>query len=170
MSLRWTEEEYEAFCKRREAGDAYGAWSAALKQGDGGRGSAGKPAGTMRMSADEFRKSGIPADGGKPKRRSKYGNRKVEWDGKKFDSEHEAIIYRGLKLRCMMGGCKCILRQVPFDLPGGIVYKADFVVIGEDMKIQAVIDAKSEATKKDRVYINKKKQIRELYGIEIVEM
>ena len=65
---------------------------------------------------------------------------------------------------------KCVLRQVAFDLPGGIRYVADFVAIRPDMSIEAVIDAKSEATKKNRVYINKKKQMWALYGIEIVEV
>ena len=161
MGLRWTEEEYEAFLKRRAAGDTSGTCGGAV---------AGKRHTPARMTADEFRTKGI-ADGKEPKKRSsKYGNRKVEWDGRKFDSEHEALVFRGLELRRMMGGCRCILRQVPFDLPGGITYKADFVVIGNDMEVQAVIDAKSEATKNDRVYINKKKQICAIYGIEIMEM
>ncbi len=106
----------------------------------------------------------------KPKSAGRIPHKRTEYDGKKFDSEHESIVYRGLELRRMMGGCKFILRQVPFDLPGGIVYKADFVVIGNDMKIEAVIDAKSEYTRKDRVYINKKKQVKALYGIDIQEV
>ena len=105
----------------------------------------------------------------KPKR-SKYGNRKVEVDGMKFDSIHEASVYHDLLVRKVAGEILCILRQVPFDLPGGIVYKADFVVVGNDMHIEEVIDAKSEITRKDRVYINKKKQVRALYGIEIREV
>ncbi len=103
-------------------------------------------------------------------KRSKYGNKKVEVNGMKFDSIHEASVYGDLLLRKTTGEILCILRQVPFDLPGGIVYKADFVVIGNDMKVEDVIDAKSEITRKDRVYINKKKQIKALYGIEIHEI
>lgn len=65
---------------------------------------------------------------------------------------------------------KCVCRQVPIDLPGGIRYIADFVTIKPDMTIEAVIDAKSEATRKDRVYINKRKQVRSCWGIEIQEV
>ena len=105
----------------------------------------------------------------KPKRR-KYGNRRVEIDGMKFDSKHEAQTYMMLMERYMAGELKCVLRQVPFDLPGGIRYYADFVTIRPDMSIEAVIDAKSEATKKNRVYINKKKQMKAIWGIEITEV
>ena len=34
-----------------------------------------------------------------PTKRSKYGNRRVEVDGIKFDSQHEATIYQELMLR-----------------------------------------------------------------------
>ena len=105
----------------------------------------------------------------KPKR-VKYGNYRMGIDGKKFDSKHEAGVYIMLMQRVNAGELKCVLRQVPFDLPGGIRYIADFVTIRPDMRIEAVIGAKSEATKKNRVYINKKKQMKAIYGIEIVEV
>lgn len=112
----------------------------------------------------------IAANGEKPARRSKYGNRRMEIDGLKFDSKHEAGVYLMLKQRVMAGELKCVLRQVPFDLPGGIKYIADFVTILPDMRIEAVIDAKSEATKQNRVYINKRKQMKACWGIEIKEV
>ena len=61
----------------------------------------------------------------KPKRQ-KYGNRRVEVDGIKFDSQHEANVYQELMLRVKAGELKTVCRQVKFDLPGGIVYVADF--------------------------------------------
>ena len=103
-------------------------------------------------------------------KRNKYGNRKVELDGLKFDSQHEAKVYLELKLRMKAGELRCVLRQVPFDLPGGIRYFADFVTIGNDMAVEGVYDAKSEITRKNRVYINKKKQIKAIYGIDIREV
>jgi len=109
------------------------------------------------------------ADMSKPKR-NKYGNRRVEVDGMKFDSQHEADIYFGTLLpawKC--GAVKLLIRQVPFDLPGGIKYIADFLTVSAD-GIVSVIDAKSEATRKNRVYINKKKQMRAVWGIEIKEV
>ena len=52
----------------------------------------------------------------------------------------------------------------------GIVYVADFVAVRPDMSIEAVYDAKSPATKQNRVYINKKKQMKACWGIEIKEV
>lgn len=104
-------------------------------------------------------------------KRLKYGNRRVEVDGIKFDSRHEASYYFGVLIpRVKNGELRSVLRQVKFDLPGGIVYIADFVTILPDMRIESVIDAKSEATRKNRVYINKKKQMLACWGIEILEV
>ena len=105
-----------------------------------------------------------------PPKRQKYGNKRVEIDGIKFDSKHEAAIYQELMLRVRAGELKTVCRQVKFDLPGGIVYIADFVTIRPDFSIEGVYDAKSEATKKNRVYINKKKQMKACWGIEILEV
>ena len=105
---------------------------------------------------------------GEPKR-PKYGNRRVEIDGKKFDSQHEAEVYGELMLRQRAGELKLVLRQVPFELPGGIKYIADFVTMDQAGNIE-VIDAKSEITRKNRVYINKKKQMASEWGIEVKEV
>ena len=59
---------------------------------------------------------------------------------------------------------------IRFDLPGGIVYIADFVTILPNLQIENVIDAKSAATKMNRVYINKKKQMKACWGIDILEV
>ena len=140
MSLRMTEEEYAALMRRRAA-----------------------PHPALRAA--------FPCEGkASGEKRSKYGNRRVEVDGMRFDSQHEANVYQELALRVKAGELKCVCRQVKFDLPGGIVYIADFVTIGPDMRIEAVIDAKSEATKKNRVYINKKKQMKACWGIDILEV
>lgn len=104
------------------------------------------------------------------KRKSKYGNQRVEVDGMKFDSKHEAAVYQQLLMRVKAGELRAVIRQVKFDLPGGIAYIADFVAIRHDFFIEGVYDAKSAATKQNRVYINKKKQMQALYGIEILEV
>ena len=105
----------------------------------------------------------------KPKR-AKYGNRKVEIDGMKFDSQHEADYYfTNLLILYRAGRLRLLARQVPFDLPGGIKYVADFVTVDTEGNV-TVIDAKSEITRKNRVYINKKKQMRAIWGIEIQEV
>ena len=110
-----------------------------------------------------------PMDTLPARKRQKYGNRRVEIDGMKFDSQHEADVYAALMLRVRAGELKTVCRQVKFDLPGGIAYVADFVTFDEDMHAE-VYDAKSEVTKQNRVYINKKKQMKACLGIEIVEV
>ena len=104
-----------------------------------------------------------------PKKRQKYGNRRVEVNGIKFDSAKEARYYQELMLRYKAGDLKLVLLQVPFILPGPVKYYADFLTIDNDGNFE-VIDVKSEATKKNRVYINKKKQMAAVYGIEIKEV
>jgi hypothetical protein len=108
------------------------------------------------------------ADMGRPKR-NKYGNRRVEVDGIKFDSQKEARYYEELMLRYRAGDLKLVLLQVPFILPGPVKYYADFLTIDNDGRFE-VIDVKSEATRKNRVYINKKKQMKAVWGIEIKEV
>lgn len=41
-----------------------------------------------------------------PKKKSKYGNRRVEVDGMKFDSQHEADVYQELMLKKMAGAVR----------------------------------------------------------------
>ena len=142
MALRMTEEEYREFVRRN--------------RGNGKKATV--------MIADEITAYKTP-------KRQKYGNRKVEIDGMKFDSQHEADYYFGVLMpRVKSGELKTVCRQVAFDLPGGIKYIADFVTILPDQRIESVIDAKSAATRKDRVYINKKKQMKACWDIEIQEV
>ena len=141
---------------------------------------------TLRLSEEEYaelmRRRALPcvpanpsgvsvADIDEKPKRAKYGNRKVTIDGMRFDSKHEADYYFGVLLpRVRAGELRCVCRQVPIDLPGGIRYIADFVTIRPDMTVEAVIDAKSEPTRKNRVYINKKKQVKACWGIDIKEV
>ena len=136
---------------------------------------------TLRLSEEEYAElmrrrrgtrsgeQGTGIAGADGVKRQKYGNRKVTVDGKRFDSKHEAEVYTALMLRVRAGELKCVARQVSFDLPGGIRYVADFVTIDAEDRAE-VIDAKSEATRKNRVYINKKKQMASEWGIEIREV
>ena len=116
----------------------------------------------------------IPAE---PKRRNKYGNRRTEVFGIPFDSKHEAEVYRQLMAKVKAGELKCVWRQVKFDLGGGqnasrdsrYAYYADFVTVDNENRVE-VLDAKSEATRKNRTYINKKKQVIAEWGLEIKEV
>lgn len=105
----------------------------------------------------------------KRKKPPKYRNTRTEVDGLKFDSKHEAQVYQGLMLRKEAGEIRAVVRQPKFDLPGGITYYADFAVVYPDNRVE-FWDAKSEITKKNRVYINKRKQVAQIWGIEIVEV
>lgn len=102
------------------------------------------------------------------KRKSKYGNRKTEVDGIVFDSRHEAEVWKELGLRMRNSEFIGIARQVRFQLPAGIEYVADFVGFQKDGYI--VMDAKSDATRKDKVYRLKKRMMKECLGIEIQEV
>lgn len=192
MSLYFTEEEYEAYIKRRaqqanKNSAADDAMKAALTEYDRDtRARFTQDAQKLLhdLSAvgvtlgDGKRSGGDPGDGkpgdGKPgdagRRRSKYGNRRTEFNGFKFDSAHEAEIYQELLLRVKAGELICVLRQVAFDLPGGIRYIADFVAIAPDMSVEGIYDAKSEATKRDKVYVIKRKLMAATYGFKIREV
>lgn len=145
MTLRLSEEEYAELMRRRKRGTTSPA-----------------PAGAPSPKGEGF--------GEGLGKRAKYGNRKVTVDGKKFDSQHEADYYFSvLWPRWMAGELVLLARQVPFDLPGGIRYIADFVTVDTEGRVE-VIDAKSAITKKNRTYINKRKQMKAIWKIDILEV
>lgn len=102
-------------------------------------------------------------------KRSKYGNRKTEVDGILFDSQHEANMYAEMDLEVKAGKYRALLCQVTFLLPGGVAYRADFVTLNTD-GTYTVYDAKSAATRKDKVYRLKKRLMKNCLGIDIVEV
>ena len=176
-SMRWTEEEYAAYvARRRETTPQPLRGSDGTTPQSGLRPASspytGEPEGTAGDTSSADFVGTFPSRGRlleDDAKRTKYGNRRTEVDGKKFDSKHEAEVYQELMLRVRAGELRCVARQVAFDLPGGIRYIADFVTIGPDYRAE-VIDAKSPATRKNRVYINKKKQMASEWGIEIREV
>ncbi len=97
---------------------------------------------------------------------SKYHNVRTEMDGHIFDSAHEAERYGELRLLYSIREIAALMIQVPFPLPGGISYFADFVYF--DLKLQRFVveDAKGKRTPE---YIMKKKLMNEI-GIEIQEV
>ena len=125
----------------------------------------GKPLPDMGRSS----KHPIPQTDDATPKRSKYGNRKTERHGRVFDSKHEADVYDELLLLTTAGEILGVACQVAFQLPGGVKYIADFVAMNPD-GTYTVIDAKSEATKKDKTYRLKRRLMKECLGIEIVEM
>ena len=102
----------------------------------------------------------------KTQKRSKYGNARTERDGILFDSKREADHYSELMIRLRAGEIYGVFRQHPFLLPGGIVYRADFVILNPD-GTYTVQDAKGMRTKE---YMLKKRLMRECMGIAVGEV
>ena len=101
--------------------------------------------------------------------RTKYGNVRACADGQEFDSKLEERVYQLFKARMLGGEYIGLARQVTFTLPGGVKYVADFVMFDANGHYE-VYDAKSAATRKDKVYRIKKKQMAECLGIEVREI
>ena len=116
----------------------------------------------VKMQAQAKAKLGI---GEKLKKASKYGNIKVVYDGKTFDSKKECRRYQDLELLLRAGEISDLRCQVPFLLAGGVRYIADFVYYDKEKNV-VVEDAKGMQTD---VYKLKKKLFKERYGFDILE-
>ena len=103
------------------------------------------------------------------KRLSKYGNKRTERGGRVFASKHEADVYDDLMLQLRAEEIYGVFCQFPFLLPGDVVYIADFVTLNQD-GTYTVLDAKSEATRKDKVYRLKRRLMDKCLGIKIKEV
>lgn len=109
-------------------------------------------------------------------KQNKYKNKKVEYDGIKFDSQKEKSWYIKYKLMEQAGEIYDLKRQVPFELLqtfrlGDKTYRktkyiADFTYYDKDGKFH-VIDVKGIKTD---VYKLKKKLMAWKYEIEIEEV
>jgi hypothetical protein len=97
-------------------------------------------------------------------KKSKYGNVRCQSvDGKRFDSQLERDYYEQLLLLWKAGEIRWFIRQVPFELEGGVVYRADFLVVISDGDVE-VVDTTGCMT---QVKSNKLKQVKARYGIEV---
>jgi hypothetical protein len=110
-------------------------------------------------------------------KQNKYKNKKVIYDGIKFDSKREMAFYVKLKLLEEKGIIKNLELQKSFELQPSfklngktykkITYKADFSYVSvQDNKIH-IVDTKGFRTE---VYKLKKKMFAYKYGIEIEEI
>jgi hypothetical protein len=108
----------------------------------------------------------------KPKRKSKYGNKRIKRDGFWFDSIHEANRWSLLKLLEKAGAIAALERQKVFELGGDppISYRADFSYREIETGEFVVEDAKSAATAKDKVYRLKKSLMKSIHNINIREV
>lgn len=99
---------------------------------------------------------------------SKYGARRTLIDGELFDSQKEARRWQELKLNEQAGIISNLRRQVPFNLDVNrqriARYVCDFAYIENGKEIYE--DVKGVLTP---VYRLKKKMMKALHGIEILE-
>lgn len=114
-----------------------------------------------------------------PKKSSKYGNKKIEYNGEIFDSKKEYKRWCELKLLERAGKISDLKRQVKYVLipsqkgsDGKIVerecsYIADFVYFDREQKKAIVEDTKGMRTKE---YIIKRKLMLYVHGISITEI
>lgn len=84
-------------------------------------------------------------------------------NGVRYDSQLEARYAAKLDLAQKTGELVFYLRQVPFDLNGGVKYRADFVEFWADGEVR-VVDVKGYDTPQSR---QKRKQVEAIYPIEI---
>jgi hypothetical protein len=98
-------------------------------------------------------------------RAHKFGAVRTEVDGIKFSSKKEARRFVELRVLQVAGEISFFLRQVPFHLPGGVKYVADFVIFWAD-ETCTVEDVKGRRTPE---YIAKKKMVEAEYPITITE-
>lgn len=103
---------------------------------------------------------------GKP---TKYRAVPTEVNGIRFHSKGEAARYAELMRLVEVGEVSYFLRQVPFDLPGGVVYRLDFLIVRKVLpRGHAIItyeDFKGYMTPASKIKI---RQVEAIYGIEVL--
>jgi hypothetical protein len=87
----------------------------------------------------------------------------------RFASKGEAALYDRLRMLESAGLIHYFLRQVPFHLPGNIVYRADFMVVMNDRfhknGVTRYLDFKGGPL--HPIFVLKRKQVEELYPVKI---
>lgn len=93
----------------------------------------------------------------KEEKRSKYGNKLIEYDGITFHSKKELVRYQDLKHQQMAGNIKSLERQKEFEIRVNDIfvckYICDFTYYRDGQFV--VEDVKSRATKTDAYKIKK---------------
>ena len=95
--------------------------------------------------------------------RHKFSAKPTELDSIKFQSKKEARYYQGLKLLQKAGEVVFFLRQVPFDLPGNVKHKIDFIEFHSDGTVHFV-EIKGYDTPMGKL---KRKQVEAIYPVKI---
>jgi hypothetical protein len=97
------------------------------------------------------------------KRAPKYKAKPVKQGSDYFASKLEFRLYNYLLLQQNAGEILFFLRQVPFHLPGGVKYVADYLVFYPDNKYR-ILEAKGFET---ALFKAKKKMVENLYPVKI---
>ncbi|BBP95945.1 hypothetical protein BSFA1_10740 [Burkholderia sp. SFA1] len=130
---------------------------------------------------DPFATSASFITGMAAKKPPKYRNTKCEHNGIKFDSEKERSRWFHLIQLQAAGRIRDLRLQVPFVLTErkkrddgkwerASKYVADFVYFDVDAGKEVVEDVKSVATRKNRTYVQKRKQMLAVHNITIREI
>lgn len=132
----------------------------------------------LKDSSDDFKRlngsvlglatDGIKTTGDTSSRSSKYNNKITELNGMTFASGREAKRAQDLQLMEKAGEIYKLRYQERFELPGKVHYVADFTYYEKVNGKYVFIIEDSKGTR-TREYINKAKQIKDLYGIEVRE-
>ena len=97
------------------------------------------------------------------KKVNKYRNNPTYVDDIRFDSKKEANYYKDLKLLKESGAVIMFLRQTPFHLEGGVIYRLDFMEFWASGDVE-FIDVKGRDTPMSKL---KRKQVESVYHIKI---
>ncbi len=95
--------------------------------------------------------------------RHKYHAQPTKVDNIRYDSKKEARYGGQLNMLQRSGEILFFLRQIPFELPGGVKYRCDFMEFWKNGDIKFV-DIKGYDTPMSKL---KRKQVEALYPIEI---
>jgi hypothetical protein len=97
--------------------------------------------------------------------KSKYNATIIKENGITFRSKKEHNRYKQLQILQKSGEIEFFIRQPKFDLPGGVTYSADFLVVWKDPYKISIEDVKGYQTKE---FIFKKKILEALYPFKLV--
>ena len=99
-------------------------------------------------------------------KKHKYNAQRTEHNGVLYASKKEADYAKNLDLCRKAGEIQYWLRQVPFTLTGGIIYRVDFMEVNRDGSIDFV-EVKGYKTEAFKI---KKRLVEALYPIKIIEV
>ena len=147
--LRWTEEQLQAVRGRMQQ--------------------VAPVLGAQLQATTSRRADGAPSGTHTP--RAKYGNRKTERDGIRYDSAKESRVLADLETLERAGHIRDLRRQVKFAIVIDGIHICDYVAdaVYMDGARRVVVDVKSEATRKLPVYRLKRKLMAAVLGIEVEE-